>query len=147
MKKFLTLILVSLISISAFAQSAKMMSDIAESETVTYTQMAYLIGTYKDLLTDDSQSESVMRTLTLTGFIPEDVNPSDIVTMGKAAQLLTKMAGIKGGVFYRLTYGAEKYALRELQARNIVPRTADVADSLSGQDMIGILYALVTYEE
>ncbi|MBQ3671296.1 MAG: hypothetical protein II921_07460 [Treponema sp.] len=147
MKKLISAVLFSLLSAVFFAQSSQALTEILESENLTYGQLAYLIGTYKDIVKeDDTDIESTVKAFSSIEYFPKDVKSTDKATLGTTSMALTKATGVRGGVFYRLTYGCQRYAIRELKAKNILPPSADISNPVTGKEAIGILYALISDE-
>lgn len=147
MKKLIIAIMFSLFSVSVFAQSSQMLGNILNSERLTYGELAYLLGTYKNIVKDDNDNiEDTIKTLSSIEYFPKDVKSTDYATLGAVATALTKATGVRGGVFYRLTYGSQRYAMRELKARGILPPSADISTPINGREAIGILYSLISEE-
>lgn len=149
MKKCIMAIMFSLFSALTFAQSSQALSDILDSERLTYGQLAYLIGTYKEIIKDEESNDidATVKALSNIDFFPKDVKSTDYATLGTTAMALTKAARIRGGVFYRLTYGSQRYAIRELKALGVLPASADTSNSVNGKEAIGILYSLIAEDE
>jgi len=73
--------------------------------------------------------------------------PKDIVrrkdmtlTMGSAAHMLMKAVGIKGkSIMYQMLPDQQRYAMREASEQGIIPPAAFVGQTLSGNDLLGML--------
>ena len=165
MKKVLGLFFMLLPVLPVITQSADKVTELLDTEKVTNGQIAYLIGSYKGLFDDDGTSVEIrnkvdiiidpddatsnvdsatFKALSESGYFPKNSKSTDAATLGGVSKAFAKMARFRGGVFYRLSYGYEKYAFRELQAKGIIPLDADPTENLSGKEAMGILYGVMT---
>lgn len=61
------------------------------------------------------------------------------LTVGAAAHMLMKAMGIKGGVMYTLFPDNQRYALREAIALGIIKPNSFIVQTMSGNDLVGML--------
>lgn len=70
------------------------------------------------------------------------------MTMGSAAHMLMKVMGIKGKSFmYKMRPSNQRYAMREAQDLGIIPGGSFVGQTLSGNELLGLLVRVTEISE
>jgi len=73
---------------------------------------------------------------------PKDIarRKDETLTIGSAAHMLMKAMGIKGGgLMYKFFSGNQRYAMREAVSLGIVQSNSFVGQTMSGNDLVGML--------
>jgi len=142
MRKILSILLVFLAGGMAFAQSADVVTDILESEEVTYGQICYLSAIHQGLVDEDAAYEDAIQALYNQGQIPEELDSYASVYMANLAFIYAQIwPQIKGGLMFKLTKGSPRYAFKQFKADGIIPDKSDPNMVVSGSDALNILTA------
>lgn len=77
--------------------------------------------------------------------IPKDMveKKADVLTQGVATHMFMKASGVKGGFMYRFFPNNQRYALREAMTLGVVPGNVFMAQTLSGNEMLGLLIKII----
>ncbi len=143
MKKMSILLLAIFMSFSVFAQSADVITEILEADQATYGQVCYLSAVQQNLVADNSSYEDAINALHSEGQIGELIAPETEISAREAAALFASMWDIEGGLMFRLSKGAPRYAFKQLQADGIISSTKDPSEILSGSDILKMYTACV----
>lgn len=142
MRKALSLIFTLLISACVYAQSADVVTEILESNEISYGQAAYLSACHQNIISDDAGYEEALQILISVGQVSSKVSPEDAIRGDELAEIYLQMwPEIKAGFMYRLTKGAPRYAFKKLKSDGIVDEKADPSKTLSGIQALNILTA------
>ena len=126
----------------AFAQSAEVVTDILESDEVTYGQVCYLSAVHQGLISDDADYSEAIDVLYDKGQIPEDVSEYDSVFMANLAYIYAQIwPNMKGGLMFRLTKGSPRYAFKQFKSDGVISDKADPKSIVSGSEALNILTA------
>ncbi len=126
----------------AFAQSAEVVTDILESDEVTYGQVCYLSAVHQGLISDDADYSDAIDVLYTMGQIPEDVSEYDSVYMANLAYIYAQIwPSMKGGLMFRLTGGSPRYAFKQFKSDGVISDKADPKSIVSGREALNILTA------
>lgn len=140
MRKILSILIVLFIGGAAFAQSADVVTDILNSEEVTYGQVCYLSAVRQGLIQETDSYEAAVEILFNKGQIPEAEDVNAPVYMANLAFIYMQIwPDVKGGLMYRLTKGSPRYAFKQLKTDGVIDAKADPAFTVSGRDALNIL--------
>ncbi|MBO4534283.1 MAG: hypothetical protein J5726_11405 [Treponema sp.] len=147
MRKVLSILFVLLIGGLAFAQSAQEITNILNTDEVTYGQVCYLSAIHQNLIAESDGYDDAIKVLYENGQLPELVSGHMEVYMQNLAYIYLQMwPDVKGGLFYKLTKGSPRYAFKQLKTDGIIPEDADPNSVVSGRDALNILTAcMMTY--
>lgn len=138
-KKFVFLFsLILNLSFSAYSQSADKMSEILETQTVTYGQVSYLACVFSNTIDEDVTYDKALATMKSNSLVPMSVKTNDPIKLGKVAQIFARAANLKGGLMYTITK-SQRYSFKELKAQDILPQNADPSMKISGREALAIL--------
>lgn len=140
-KKMVTILSVLLISITLYAQSSEVVTDILNSKEVTFGQVCYLSAVQQGLVNDEASYEDAINTLYQKKQIPETYYQDSVVPMANLAFIYARMWDVKGGLFYRLFKGAPRYAFKQLKADGIIADYIDPTTIASGVDALNLYTA------
>ncbi len=126
-----------LFSAASFAQDAGKITEILNSEKVTYGQAAYLVAVYTGAVSDNASDEAALKKLSETGLI-KNTDAKDAITLSEYSQLCAKAVNLKGGLFYSLS-GNARYVVKELKAKGVLPMDADPDYSVDGHEALSLL--------
>ena len=138
MKKIISIIFALFLVLSAYAQSADIITDILESEEVTFGQISYLTAVQMKIVDDSASYEDAVVALYENGYIPSLEDALVPVPAVDLAYLYSKLWNIKGGLMYRLTKGSPRYAFRQFQSDGIIGVDVDPANYISGEKALSI---------
>ena len=131
MRKVLSILIILFIGGFAFAQSAEVVTDILNSDEVTYGQVCYLSAVHQGLISDDADYSEAVQKLYSLGQIPEDAGEYDSVYLANLAYIYVQIwPEMKGVLMFRLSNGAPRYAFK-----------ADPMSIVSGAEALNILTA------
>lgn len=121
----------------SFAQDAGKITEILNSEKVTYGQAAYLVAVYTGTVSDNASEETAVKKLTEAGLLAK-ANAKDSIPLSEYSLLCAKATNLKGGLFYSL-FENSRYAVKELKAKGILPMDADPDYSVDGHEALSLL--------
>ena len=139
MKKTLTLISVFLLGISlCTAQSADKVTQVLESEKVTYGQASYFIATAAEKIQETETEEDAVKVMKAIQFADQDIKASDYVTIEQLSWMLACTWKIEGGLMMKIFPGP-RYACRQLKADGILNDFDDPDSIPDGHRFFNIL--------
>ena len=144
MKKIVSLLFALFLVLSAYAQSADVITDILETEEVTFGQVCYLTAVQMNIIDDSVSYEGAVTALYEHGYIPEVEDFDAPVPAVDLAYLYSNLWNIKGGLMYRLTKGSPRYAFRQFQADGIIGADVDPANYVSGEKALSIYTSCIS---
>lgn len=140
MKKFVFAFFLMLISFGVYAQSADVITQILETDKVTYGQMCYLSAVRQNLIFEDDSFDTAVSVMTSNYQINEHFEVDEQINAENVAALFMRIwPEQRGGLFFRLTNGAPRYAYKYLKALRIIPDNIDPKSSLTGVQSLNIL--------
>ncbi len=142
MKKFAALVIFCLVAHAAFAQSAEKISQILESQEITYGQSAWLACSFGQIVSDDDGFEKALSEAVNKGWLKSGAVSESPASLQELCGLFVKATGLKCGLLYRLTK-ADRYAFKELKANGTLDAAADPSMKVSGQNALSIMNACV----
>ena len=131
-------ILMLFLCLSVYAQSADVITDILETEEITFGQVCYLTAVQMNIIDDSVSYEGAVTALYEHGYIPEVEDFDAPVPAVDLAYLYSKLWNIKGGLMYRLTKGSPRYAFQQFKIDGIIPRDENPTKKVSGQDVLNV---------
>ena len=138
MKKIISLVFALFLCLSAYAQSADVITDILETDEVTFGQVCYLTAVQMNIVDDSASYEDAVTALYEHGYIPILEEYQAPVPAVDLAYLYSKLWDVKGGLMFRLTNGSPRYAFRQIQSDGIVGADVDPAAYVSGEKALSI---------
>ena len=140
MKRIFSLLVLLFAGTVVFAQSADVVTDILEAEEVTYGQVCYLSAIHQGLISEEADYDKAVEILYNLGQIPEAVGAYDPVVMANLAFIYAQIwPEMKGGLMFKLTKGAPRYAFKQFKADGVIDENAQPDSVLSGVDALNIL--------
>ena len=126
----------------AFTQSADVITDLLESDKVSFGQVSYLAAVQMNLLDENESYENAVKALVDNDIIP-DLEADTPIPLVDIAYIYSKLWDVKGGLMYRLTKGSPRYAFRQFQSDGIISSDADPAWLVSGAKALSIFTSCV----
>lgn len=143
-KKFLFVsVLLLLCAAVVSAQSADALTKMIEAKQTTVGEVGYFLAVYLGDVPETSTVSAAVSALQNKGVIAEEAAADDVLTYKTFAGMLMKTWNVKGGLMYTIT-GADRYALRDLQAKGFIPASTDPYDVVSGYQALAILNDCMT---
>lgn len=137
MKKVFMLISALLLSAAAFSQSAEKITDIIDTDTVTYGQISYIVSTYCGYITDDKSYEDALKVMVEKKQFPSSVKASDPIAIKNISYVYALATNLKGGLWYSAKPSA-RYAMKEYKSLGIIPETTDPSKKISGRNALDL---------
>lgn len=142
MKKIFAITLFAFLAFSVCAQSADKITQIIDSQEITYGQSAWLACACVQEDGDSASFEEAMKTAAEKGWIKSGAVSDKPISLQELCGAFVKATGLKGGLFYRLTK-ADRYAFKQLKANGTLDSYADPSMKVSGQNAVAILNSCV----
>lgn len=127
----------------AFSQSADVITDLLESDKVSFGQVSYLAAVQMNLLDENDSYENAVKALVDNDIIPDLEEADTPIPLVDIAYIYSKLWDVKGGLMYRLTKGSPRYAFRQFQSDGIISSDADPAWLVSGAKALSIFTSCV----
>ena len=127
----------------AFTQSADVITDLLESDKVSFGQVSYLAAVQMNLLDENDSYENAVKALVDNDIIPDGEEADTPIPLVDIAYIYSKLWDVKGGLMYRLTKGSPRYAFRQFQSDGIISSDADPAWLVSGAKALSIFTSCV----
>lgn len=127
----------------AFSQSADVITDLLESDKVSFGQVSYLAAVQMNLLDENDSYENAVKVLVDNDIIPDLEEADTPIPLVDIAYIYSKLWDVKGGLMYRLTKGSPRYAFRQFQSDGIISSDADPAWLVSGAKALSIFTSCV----
>lgn len=143
MKKLLSLMIGLLLSLSLYAQSADVITEILEAEQATFGQVSYLAAVQQDLVDETASYEDAVQVLFDNGIIPNLEDYDAPIPLVDIAYIYSRLWSINGGLMYRLTKGSPRYAFKQFQADGILTQKQEPSDYVSGAKALSIYTSCV----
>jgi len=143
MKKIIVLFLAVIFSSVVFAQSADVITELLETEKATYGEVCYLSAVQQKFLDDSASYEEAISVLRSEGQLAESVDADTPIKAIEAASLFASMWNIEGGLMYRMTKGAPRYAFKQFQSDGIISSVKDPSSYVSGTEILKMYTACV----
>ena len=138
MKKILLALFVSFFALGAFAQSADKITEVIESNEITYEQGAWLCHSFAEENGEQASYSEAMEAAVRKGWISSGAVAQNPMALKELCGLCVKASGLKGGLFYRISK-ADRYAFKELKSNGILDSYSDPSMKVSGQNAVAIL--------
>ena len=136
MKRIILIILGLFISISAYAQSQDVITEILESSEANFGQVCYISAVMQSLVTDDASYDEAVNALYKNEQLPYVVESSQSIPLIDAAYIFSFMWDIKGGLFYTITKGSPRYVFKQFQSDSVIGYDCEPKDCFSGMQLL-----------
>jgi hypothetical protein len=143
LKKNLLLLCIPLMFLGyIYTQDASYLSDIIESDAISWEQASFLILAGGDFLPEDIKPRDAWDELLSTYWFSNVPERESRITVAEFCGIATKTLDYKGGLFYSL-FKNNRYAFRDLRFKAIVPAHLDPQAKLKGLDALSITERLM----
>lgn len=136
--KYIIILLFILSGICLFAQSNEIIDDILTQEKLSCGNGAYLALTAGRLISDSATREDALIYLQNQGWINNQKEISDEMSLGEYSLAVMKTFRISGGLMYTF-FPSARYASRELGYLGYISQDAGAYRKLSGSEAISII--------
>lgn len=144
--RFLLPIFLSLVAAAGFAQSNGVIDEVLGQEKADFSMSVYLVLSAAEIIPESATPDEALSALSEKGWRLAPAGDGATITLGQYSHLLMKAFGIPGGVMYRLFPGP-RYATREAAFRGFVSDRPTPYRSVSGEEAIRILGAVLSWKE
>ena len=143
MKKILSVLFVFLLAISVYAQSADVITDILDSEKVTFGQISYITAVQMNLADENVSYDDAVKIMRDQGYLLSDESSESPISAAEIAYLYSKCWPIKGGLLFKITKGSPRYAFKQFVADGVLDSSVDPSSGLSGSKALSFYTACV----
>lgn len=143
MKKKLSVLFIMLLSLSLYAQSADVITEMLESKEATFGQVSYLAAVQKNLIDENDSYDAAVQALYDNGLIPNLEDPSAPIPLVDITYIYSRLWTIEGGLMYRATQGSPRYAFKQFQSDGILTKNQEPADFVTGAKALSIYTSCV----
>lgn len=141
MKKLAIILILLFSTLSIYAQSSEVITDILNTEKVTFGQVCYLSAVQQDFVDDTATYAEAINALYRKGQIPSLVYEDTTIPMVNIAYIYAQMWEVKGGILYRIFRGAPRYAFKQLKADGVISSNVDPKAVISGMEALNLYTA------
>jgi len=139
MRKFVILLFIMLISVGVYAQSADVITQILETEKVSYGQVCYLSAVRQNLISEDDSFDDALAALEEKNQLNTIISSEYEANVQDIANIFMQIwPEVKGGLLYRLTHSS-RYAFKHLKALRIIPDSYYPDSSINGLQLLNML--------
>ncbi len=127
-----------------YAQSADVVTNILNTDQVTYGQICYLSAVRQNLMEDTKSYDDAIAILSKEKQLPFAgiVSENQIISLKEIAYIYSKIWDNQissRGLMYKLTKGSPRYAFKQLKADGIIMNNSDPFKGIDGFEALGIL--------
>jgi hypothetical protein len=133
-------------SVALFAQSNEFIDQVLTKKQLDAGSAAYLVLAASALVDPSVSPDQALETLGQRGWNVKLSSPTTPVTLGQYSYLLMRAFNISGGLLYR-AFPGPRYAERELVYRGFITDKANPYRTLSGEEALRILNAVLASKE
>ena len=144
MKKILSVLFAFLLFFTAFSQSADVITDILEAETVTVGQICYLTAVQLNLADEKVSYDAAVEVMKEQDFISSSLSAEDPITAKEIAHIYSKCWPVKGGLMFRLSKGFARYAFKQFVSDGVIDSSIDPSDHVTGAKALSFYTSCVS---
>lgn len=138
MKKFLSILFTMFIVFSVHAQSADVITEILNTEQVTFGQVCYISAVEQGLIDEKDDYDKAIEILAANELIPEVMESFIPIPAGNVAFIMSEIWDIKGGLMYRITKGSPRYSFKQFKSDGVISPLVEPGDFMSGPELLEI---------
>ncbi|MCR5046122.1 MAG: hypothetical protein K6A42_06065 [Treponema sp.] len=142
MKRFAALIAFFLLTYVVSAQSADKISQIIDSQEITYGQSAWLACSCATESGDKMSFEEAVSIAAKKGWIKDGFISDGTINLQELCGMFVKVSQVKCGLLYRITK-SDRYAYKELRANGTLDSSADPSMKVTGPNAVAILNSCI----
>lgn len=139
MKKGVSLLVILFLGFAAYGQDASKVTEILEAEQLTRAQASYIAASWLEPANESLGFAEAARIAVEQGLLKDGVDVNEPIRLDELAGLCMKTWNVPGGLFYRMTK-ANRYAYKELAARQFLPGNSDPSFTVSGAEGLNVMY-------
>ena len=143
MKKLVILVVSFLISLSVYAQSADVITELLDADQATFGQVCYLAAVQKELINENDSYETAVNVLYENGIIPNQEDFEAPIPLVDIAYIYSRLWDIDGGLMFKLTKGSPRYAFKQFQYDGILTAKQEPTDFVTGAKALSIYTSCV----
>lgn len=148
MRQGLLVGLLCLLGVYSWAQSADRITDILNSETITYGQASYLAASFLDLVSDSASGSESMDALVENGLIKAKHlgNEDDPIPLANFCNICCSAWYVVDSIGYSL-FKNPYYAWKEMKAFKYIPTNYTGEKHISGYEALNIVTRCIEHHE
>lgn len=138
LKKFFCLVFIFFSSFFIYSQSSEFITKLLTTEKATYGQVSYLIAVYQGFVPETASNIEAMNALYQEKQLLDRVEPNAPITYKDLSFFFARIWNVKGGLMFRITNGAPRYAFNQFKNDGIIPLKIDPCFYPSGIDVLNM---------
>ena len=135
---FLSAVFALCAALSAHAQFASSMAGIVSEEKATWGQVSYFSAVAQNLVSQDASEAEAFAAIQRAGIAGSGKTARTAITFAELAHVCARTWNIQDSLMYRIAH-SPRYAFKMMQAKGLIPRSADPGALPSGRDVLNIL--------
>ena len=120
------------------AQSSDVITEILETDKVTFGQVCYLVAIHQGLISETASYNEAIAALEENRMIPYASYEETNVPLVNLSYLYAQIFNVKGGLLYKIFHGAPRYAYKQLKYDGVLPENSFPGKLVSGQEALNI---------
>lgn len=147
MKKLFFVVLAFISGTFMFAQSADVVTQIIQSDQVTYGQVCYMSAVHQGLVTESASFAQSINALYDNQQISQVYDEDAIPSLDVISSIVLKMwPEEKDSFMFIITGGSPRYSYKLLKSKGVVRSGFDPKQKISGRDFLNLLTtAMLTF--
>jgi hypothetical protein len=142
---FFAVLFLGLFSAPLFAQTAKELEELLQTQTVSYGQAARFVLAAADAA-NLQDPEQALAYAVEQRWLPRRAAAAQTARLNNISLLLMRAFDVRGGMWYSLTKSPH-HAYRELVYQDIIQDRADPEMTVSGEELLFLINRLLSYQE
>lgn len=136
MKKFISILFTMFVIFSVHAQSADVITEILETDQVTFGQVCYISAVEQGLIDEKDNYEKAIQVLADNELIPEVMDAYIPIPAVNVAFIMAEIWDIKGGLMFRLTKKSPRYSFKQFKVDGVIPPHVEPSDLITGPELL-----------
>jgi len=129
-----------------FAQFDEHIDVILKQENISFGQAVYIVLVASEQCDENAGVAGALEKLRSNGWKIRIKGENDAITLGEYSYLLMKAFNIPGGLMYMMFPGP-RYAVRELEYKQLLVENPSQGRTLSGEEAMTLLARVVSWKE
>ena len=136
MKKFISILFTMFVVFSVHAQSADVITDILNTEQVTFGQVCYISAVEQGLLDNKDDYNKAIEVMAANELIPEIMDANTPIPAVNISFIMSQIWNIRGGLMYKITKGSPRYSFKQFKSDGVINRNVEPQDYIAGIDLL-----------
>ncbi len=129
-------------SIVAHAQSANSVTNMINTEKVSWGQVSYFSAVAQGLVSENASNSEAFAAIQKAGLADSGKNALSVISLEELAHVLAQTWKVDNSLMYKI-HPSPRYAFTMLRANGIIPRNADPSSVPNGHDVLNMINAVM----